>query len=66
MDFQLTNNSVRGDNAEMLTTTRREIVPPLLKWPPTIKNYPTNIHYGDMSNDTLAEKERLLKRWTFS
>lgn len=33
---------------------------------PTIKNYPTNIHYGNMKNDTLAEKERLLKRWTFS
>ena len=33
---------------------------------PTIKNYPTNIHYGTMSNDTLAEKERLLKKWTFS
>ena len=33
---------------------------------PTIENYPTNIHWGNMSNDTLAEKERLLKRWTFS
>lgn len=33
---------------------------------PTIKNYPTNIHYGNMSDDTLPEKERLLKRWTFS
>ena len=33
---------------------------------PTIKNFPTNIHYGNMTNDTLAEKERLLKRWTFS
>lgn len=33
---------------------------------PTIKNYPTNIHYGNMKNDTLAEKERLLKKWTFS
>ncbi|MBQ7453499.1 MAG: extracellular solute-binding protein, partial [Selenomonadaceae bacterium] len=33
---------------------------------PTIKNYPTNIHWGNMANDTLAEKERLLKKWTFS
>lgn len=33
---------------------------------PTIKNYPTNIHYGNMTGDTLAEKERLLKKWTFS
>ena len=33
---------------------------------PTIKNYPTNIHYGNMANDTLAEKERLLAKWTFS
>ena len=33
---------------------------------PTIKNYPTNIHYGNMKNDTLAEKERLLAKWTFS
>ena len=33
---------------------------------PTIKNYPTNIHYGNMKDDTLAEKERLLKKWKFS
>ncbi len=33
---------------------------------PTIKNYPTNIHWGNMKNDTLDEKERLLKKWTFS
>lgn len=33
---------------------------------PTIKNYPTDIHYGNMKDDTLAEKERLLKKWTFS
>ncbi len=33
---------------------------------PTIKNYPTNIHYGNMKDDTLAEKERLLSKWTFS
>lgn len=33
---------------------------------PTIKNYPSEIHWGNMKNDTLAEKERLLKKWTFS
>ena len=33
---------------------------------PEIPNFPTNIRYGDMSNDTLAEKERLLQKWTFS
>lgn len=33
---------------------------------PKIDNYPTNIHWGNMANDTLAEKERLLKKWTFS
>ncbi len=31
---------------------------------PEIKGFPKNIRYGDMSNDTLAEKERLLARWT--
>ena len=29
-----------------------------------IENYPTDIKYGDMSNDTAAEKERLLNKWT--
>ena len=29
----------------------------------TSKNYPTNIKYADMSNDTLEEKERLLALW---
>lgn len=33
---------------------------------PTIKNYPTKIHYGNMKNNTLQEKERLLKKWMFS
>ncbi len=32
----------------------------------TSKNYPANIKYCDMSNDTLAEKERLLKLWTIT
>ena len=33
---------------------------------PVIENYPTNIDYGDMSNNTLEEKERLLAKWTLS
>ena len=33
---------------------------------PVVEGFPTNIRYGDMSNDTLAEKERLLAKWTFS
>lgn len=33
---------------------------------PEIEGFPKNINYGDMSNDTLEEKERLLKKWTFS
>lgn len=31
---------------------------------PEIKGFPQNIRYGDMSGDTLAEKEKLLSRWT--
>lgn len=30
-----------------------------------VKNYPTNIKYGDMSNDTYSEKERLLAKWKY-
>lgn len=30
---------------------------------PTVKNYPSNIKYGDMKNDTQEEKERLLDKW---
>ena len=33
---------------------------------PVLKGYPVNIKYGNMSNDTKSEKERLLKKWTFS
>lgn len=33
---------------------------------PTVEGFPTGIKYGDMSNDTQAEKERLLKKWTLS
>lgn len=30
-----------------------------------IKNFPTNIKYADMSNDTLSEKKRLLDKWKY-
>ncbi len=30
---------------------------------PEIKNYPANIIYADMSNNTSAEKDRLLEKW---
>ncbi|MBQ8881017.1 MAG: extracellular solute-binding protein [Oscillospiraceae bacterium] len=31
----------------------------------TVKNYPTNIPYGDMKNNTIEEKERLLDKWVY-
>ena len=31
----------------------------------TLKNYPTNIKYSDMSNNTIAEKQRLLDKWKY-
>jgi len=31
----------------------------------TVKNYPTNIPYGDMKNNTIDEKERLLNKWVY-
>ena len=30
-----------------------------------VKNFPTNIKYADMSNDTLSEKKRLLDKWKY-
>lgn len=30
-----------------------------------IKNFPKNIKYADMSNDTLEEKKRLLEKWKY-
>lgn len=33
---------------------------------PEVDGFPKNINYGDMSNDTLSEKERLVAKWTFS
>ena len=33
---------------------------------PEVKNYPTDIPYGNMTNNTPEEKERLLAKWTFS
>lgn len=32
---------------------------------PVVEGFPTNIKYGNMANDTMSEKERLLKKWTF-
>ena len=31
----------------------------------TVKNYPANIPYGDMKNNTIDEKERLLNKWVY-
>jgi len=31
----------------------------------TVKNYPQNITYGDMSNNTIGEKTRLLELWKY-
>lgn len=33
---------------------------------PEVEGFPTGIRYGDMSNDTLSEKERLQSKWTFN
>lgn len=33
---------------------------------PEKENFPKNIHYGNMQNDTKEEKERLLSKWMFS
>lgn len=33
---------------------------------PNKNNYPRDVKYGNMSNDTKEEKERLLSRWTLS
>jgi len=33
---------------------------------PEVEGFPKNIKYGNMSNDTLDEKERLLEKWNFS
>ena len=33
---------------------------------PELNGFPKNIKYGDMSNDTRAEKERLLSKWILS
>lgn len=39
---------------------------PIIKgFTPTVENYPTDIKYGDMSNDTQGEKERLLAKWSY-
>ena len=33
---------------------------------PVVENYPAEIPYGNMTDNTLEEKERLLAKWTFS
>ena len=33
---------------------------------PAIEGFPKDIQYGDMSNDTLNEKERLQEKWNFN
>ena len=33
---------------------------------PDVEGFPKNVDYGNMSNDTLDEKDRLLAKWTFS
>lgn len=33
---------------------------------PEVQNYPQNVKYGNMADDTLEEKERLLSQWSFS
>ncbi len=33
---------------------------------PEVEGFPQNINYGNMSNNTLDEKERLLAKWNFS
>lgn len=32
---------------------------------PEVEGFPKDIPYGNMANDTLSEKERLLEKWTF-
>lgn len=32
---------------------------------PQVEGYPANVKFGNMSNDTLEEKERLQSKWTF-
>ncbi len=33
---------------------------------PDVEGFPKDVDYGNMSNDTLDEKDRLLAKWTFS
>jgi iron(III) transport system substrate-binding protein len=30
-----------------------------------VENYPTDVHYADMSNNTNVDKERILERWVY-
>ncbi len=33
---------------------------------PTVEGFPSDVRYGNMSNNTLSEKERLQAKWTFN
>ena len=52
---------------EYTKTTNEKFFPEKIfnDYTPVIENYPTDIDYSDMSNDTMAEKERLLAKWKY-
>lgn len=52
---------------EYTKTTNEKFFPEKIfnDYTPTVENYPSNIDYSDMSNDTMAEKERLLAKWKY-
>ena len=52
---------------EYSKTTNEKFFPEKIfkDYAPTVKNYPADIDYSDMSNDTMAEKERLLAKWKY-
>lgn len=52
---------------EYSKTTNEKFFPEKIfnDYTPTVENYPTDIEYSDMSNDTMAEKERLLAKWKY-
>lgn len=52
---------------EYTKTTNEKFFPEKIfnDYTPTVENYPVDIQYSDMSNDTMAEKERLLAKWKY-
>ncbi|MBR3714938.1 MAG: extracellular solute-binding protein [Clostridia bacterium] len=52
---------------EYTKTTNEKFFPEKIfnDYTPVVENYPTDIDYSDMSNDTMAEKERLLAKWKY-